>query len=49
MAGSAVAGQTGQYLGWYKAAEGAGFVASVIVAAILPAICGKLRGGAKAP
>ena len=48
-AGSDLAGQTGQYPGWYKAGEGAGFIASVIVAAILLAIYGRLRGGAKAP
>ena len=49
IAGSLVAGLVGQYLGWYKAGEGAGFIASVIVAVILLAIYGKLRGGAKTP
>ena len=49
IAGSVVAGLVGQFLGWYKAGEGAGFIASVIVAVILLAIYGKLRGGAKAP
>ena len=49
VAGSVVAGRARQYPGWYKAGEGAGFIASVIVAAILLAIYGRLRGGAKAP
>ncbi len=49
IAGSLVAGLVGQYLGWYKAGEGAGFIASVIVAVILLAIYGKLRGGVKTP
>ena len=43
--GSLLAGVIGQFLGWYKAGEGAGFIASVIVAILLLAIYGKLRGG----
>jgi uncharacterized membrane protein YeaQ/YmgE (transglycosylase-associated protein family) len=42
--GSFLAGVIGQYLGWYQAGEGAGFIASVIVAILLLAIYGKLRG-----
>ena len=43
IAGSFGAGLVGQFLGWYRAGEGAGFIASVIVAVILLAIYGKLR------
>ena len=43
--GSFLAGVIGQFLGWYKAGEGAGFIASVIVAILLLVIYGKLRGG----
>jgi hypothetical protein len=35
----------GQFLGWYQAGEGAGFIASVIMAIILLVIYGKVRGG----
>jgi len=45
IAGSFLAGVIGQYLGWYQAGEGAGFIASVIVAIILLAIYGRLRQG----
>ena len=45
IAGSFLAGVIGQYLGWYQAGEGAGFIVSVIVAVLLLAIYGKLRGG----
>ena len=31
VAGSFLAGVIGQFLGWYKAGEGAGFIASVVV------------------
>ncbi|EXI78735.1 MAG: Transglycosylase associated protein [Candidatus Accumulibacter appositus] len=41
--GSFGAGVIGQFLGWYRAGEGAGFIASVIVAVILLVIYGKLR------
>ena len=45
IAGSFLAGVIGQFLGWYTAGEGAGFIASVIVAILLLVIYGKLRGG----
>jgi uncharacterized membrane protein YeaQ/YmgE (transglycosylase-associated protein family) len=45
IAGSFLAGVIGQYLGWYQAGEGAGFIASVVVAILLLFIVGKLRGG----
>ncbi len=48
IAGSFLAGIIGQFLGWYKAGEGAGFIASVIVAIILLVIYGKLKGKASA-
>jgi uncharacterized membrane protein YeaQ/YmgE (transglycosylase-associated protein family) len=41
--GSFVAGMIGQALGWYRAGEGAGFVASVVVAIVLLVIYGRLR------
>lgn len=44
IAGSFLAGVIGQAIGWYKAGEGAGFIASVIVAIILLAIYGRIRG-----
>jgi uncharacterized membrane protein YeaQ/YmgE (transglycosylase-associated protein family) len=43
VAGSFLAGVIGQYLGWYKAGEGAGFIASVVVAIILVVIYGKIK------
>lgn len=45
IAGSFLAGIVGQALGWYQAGEGAGFIASVVVAIILLVIYGKVRGG----
>lgn len=45
IAGSFLAGVIGQFLGWYQAGEGAGFIASVIVAIILLVIYGKLKQG----
>jgi uncharacterized membrane protein YeaQ/YmgE (transglycosylase-associated protein family) len=33
----------GQFLGWYRAGEGAGFIASVIVAILLLWAYGKVR------
>ena len=47
--GSKLAGAVGQYLGWYQAGEGAGFIASVIVAIVILVIYGKIRqsGGPK--
>jgi len=41
--GSLVAGLVGQMLGWYQAGEGAGFIASVVVAIVLLVIYGRLR------
>jgi uncharacterized membrane protein YeaQ/YmgE (transglycosylase-associated protein family) len=43
IAGSFLAGIIGQFLGWYRAGEGAGFIASVVVAIVLLAIFGRLR------
>jgi len=45
IAGSFLAGVIGQFLGWYQAGEGAGFIASVVVAILLLFIVGKVRGG----
>ena len=41
--GSFLAGVIGQYFGWYQAGEGAGFIASVVVAIVLLVIYGKMR------
>jgi uncharacterized membrane protein YeaQ/YmgE (transglycosylase-associated protein family) len=41
--GSFMAGVIGQFLGWYRAGEGAGFIASVIVAILLLWAYGKVR------
>jgi len=46
IAGSSLAGILGQFIGWYKAGEGAGFLASVIVAVLLLVIYGHIRGKA---
>jgi uncharacterized membrane protein YeaQ/YmgE (transglycosylase-associated protein family) len=43
IAGSFLAGIIGQFIGWYKAGEGAGFIASVIVAIILLVIYGQIK------
>ena len=40
---SLLAGIMGQALGWYQAGEGAGFIASVVVAIVLLAIYGRVR------
>lgn len=45
IAGSFLAGAVGQFLGWYQAGEGAGFIASVIAAIVILVIYGKLRKG----
>lgn len=45
IAGSFLAGIIGDALGWYQAGEGAGFIASVIVAIILLVIYGKIKQG----
>lgn len=47
--GSFLAGVVGQFLGWYKAGEGAGFIASVVVAILLLVIYGKIRGNSSKP
>ena len=47
--GSLLAGVIGQYLGWYKASEGAGFIVSVVVAILLLVIYGKIRGNSSGP
>ena len=47
IAGSLLAGIVGQIFGWYRAGEGAGFIASVIVAILLLVVYGKLRGGSR--
>ena len=44
IAGAFLAGIIGEAIGWYKAGEGAGFIASVIVAVILLVIYGKMKG-----
>ena len=42
--GSMAAGFVGQALGWYKAGEGAGWIASVVGALILLFVVQKVRG-----
>lgn len=42
--GSLLAGYLGQALGWYQVGEGAGFIASVIVAIVLLVIYGRIKG-----
>jgi uncharacterized membrane protein YeaQ/YmgE (transglycosylase-associated protein family) len=41
--GSFLAGIIGQAMGWYQAGQGAGFIASVVVAIILLVVYGRLR------
>ena len=43
IAGSFLAGMLGQAMGWYRAGEGAGFIASVVVAIVLLAVYGRLQ------
>lgn len=43
IAGSFVAGMVGQFLGWYKVGETAGFIASVIAAFVILFAYGKYR------
>ncbi len=45
--GSFAAGMIGQAMGWYRAGEGAGFIASVVMAVALLFVYGKVRGGGK--
>lgn len=47
--GSFLAGIVGQMAGWYRAGEGAGFIASVIAAIVLLVVYGKIRGGSGNP
>ena len=42
--GSLAAGFIGQALGWYKAGEGAGWIASVVGALVLLFVAQKVRG-----
>ncbi len=44
IAGSLLAGFIGQALGWYRAGQGAGWIASVIGAVILLYVVGKFKG-----
>ena len=44
VAGSFTAGIVGEALGWYRAGEGAGFIASVIAAIVLLAIYTRMKG-----
>jgi uncharacterized membrane protein YeaQ/YmgE (transglycosylase-associated protein family) len=41
--GSVLAGFVGQALGWYRAGQGAGWMASVVGAVLLLLVAGKLR------
>lgn len=49
VAGSFLAGVIGQFFGWYQAGEGAGFIASVVVAILLLVIYGMVRRGVSKP
>jgi uncharacterized membrane protein YeaQ/YmgE (transglycosylase-associated protein family) len=48
IAGSFIAGIVGEAIGWYKAGEGAGFIASVIAAIVLLVVYGKIKGSGAA-
>ena len=48
IAGSFLAGFVGQALGWYQMGQLPGFIASVVGAAALLFIVGKLKGGGNA-
>lgn len=43
MGGSFAAGIVGQLFGWYRAGQGAGLAASVVVAVVLLVIYGRIR------
>jgi len=43
IAGSFIAGLFGQFMGWYRAGEGAGFIASVVAAIVLLVVYGRMR------
>ena len=51
IAGSFLAGVIGQFLGWYRAGEGAGFIGAIVGAVIVLAVWGFLarRRGVEAP
>ena len=44
IAGSFIAGFIGQSLGWYQAGQNAGFIGSILGAAVLLFVVGKLKG-----
>jgi len=46
IAGSVGAGYVGQAMGWYLPGQGAGWIASVVGAAVLLFVVQKVRGGA---
>lgn len=46
IAGSFLGGVVGQFLGWYQAGEGAGFIVSVICAIVILLLYSKIKGGA---
>ncbi len=43
IAGSFLAGMVGQFMGWYQAGEGAGFIVSVLCAIVLLVVYGKIK------
>jgi uncharacterized membrane protein YeaQ/YmgE (transglycosylase-associated protein family) len=45
IAGSFLAGIVGQFLGWYQAGEGAGFIASLVFAVVILVVYGKIQAG----
>lgn len=45
IAGSFLAGMVGQFLGWYQAGEGAGFIASLVFAVVILVVYGKIQAG----
>lgn len=47
IAGALVAGFLGRVVGWYEPGQGAGFIASVIGAALLLFVVQKVRGAGK--
>jgi uncharacterized membrane protein YeaQ/YmgE (transglycosylase-associated protein family) len=48
IAGSFLAGLIGQWLGWYQAGEGAGFIVSVLCAIVLLLVYGKISASRSA-
>ena len=43
IAGSFSAGMVGQFMGWYQAGEGAGFIASLVMAIVLLAVFTRMK------